>query len=641
MNTQEEPVEIKSYLDWALKGRSAWWLYLIGLVIFQLILTVGSTFFVILLVILVPTLASGSVVGSVAMTTLGFLPAFLAIPFFTWLLHKRPWWSVALPQLKLDGWKLGIGFLFGFLINLVVYIAGGLFAGSQISFVAPDLSTYLPLLIVGCDHDLHPGYRRRTALSRLHHAIHAPVDRQSSADCRNFRTGVCRHPHSAMLFKMEWPGYGILIYLFDGLVYGWLAWRSRSLWMPIGFHLANNFALVVLINEKASTDILQGSPLIVVDKLPSFNFMLVVFWRGVSTGCCHHQLADHSPGEKRSNPISEPLNRSKRDLAQTNNKEKQPMPKNSKPENADQASLQQPPHVDRSVLPIPPAPFKGTIGLRANESTPSFPHAVTAPEGAPNVVLILMDDVGFGAASPFGGPINTPTFQKLAEAGLRYNQFHTTALCSPTRAALITGRNHHSAHTGVVTEMATGYPGYDSVLGHDMVTIGEMLKLNGYNTAWFGKDHNVSDWESSQAGPFDRWPTGLGFEKFYGFIGGLANNWRPALYDGTTPIEPYMGKPDYNLDFDLADQAISWMKMQKTMAPDKPFFMYYATAAGHAPQQARPEWIAKYQGPVRPGLGQDARGDLRAPEADGRHPGRCQADTPAEGDAGLGFGQPA
>jgi arylsulfatase A-like enzyme len=272
------------------------------------------------------------------------------------------------------------------------------------------------------------------------------------------------------------------------------------------------------------------------------------------------------------------------------------MTTNSNPENVDQTSPQQPPTVNRTVLPIPPPPFDGTIGLRAAESTPSFPQNVKAPEGAPNVVLILMDDVGFGATSPFGGPVPTPNFQKLADAGLRYNQFHTTALCSPTRAALITGRNHHSAHAGVVTEMATGYPGYDSVLGHNMVTIGEMLKLNGYNTAWFGKDHNVSDWESSQAGPFDRWPTGLGFEKFYGFIGGLANNWRPALYDGTTPIEPYLGKPDYNLDFDLADQAIKWIQMQKTMAPDKPFFVYYATAAGHAPQQATPEWIAKFKG---------------------------------------------
>ena len=254
------------------------------------------------------------------------------------------------------------------------------------------------------------------------------------------------------------------------------------------------------------------------------------------------------------------------------------------------------PAIDRSVLPIPQAPFAGTIGLRAQESVASFPHNVTAPEGAPNVVLILLDDVGFGATSTFGGPINTPTVQKVADEGLRYNRFHTTALCSPTRAAMITGRNHHTAHTGVVMEMSTGFPGYDSVLGRDMVTVAEILKLNGYNTAWIGKDHNVSDWESSQAGPFDRWPTGLGFEKFYGFLGGEANNWRPAMFDGTTPIEPSLGNPDYHLDFDLADQAISWIRMQQTVAPDKPFFALLRTGRHPRAQHAKPEWAAKYKG---------------------------------------------
>lgn len=236
------------------------------------------------------------------------------------------------------------------------------------------------------------------------------------------------------------------------------------------------------------------------------------------------------------------------------------------------------------------------MGLRSKDSVPSFPRSVTAPVGAPNVVLVLLDDVGFGATSTFGGAISTPNIQKLADNGLRYNRFHTTALCSPTRAALITGRNHHSAHTGVVMEMATGYEGYNSLVGKDMATIGEILKLNGYNTAWFGKNHNVSDWESTAAGPFDRWPSGLGFEKFYGFVGGVANNWRPALFDGTTPIEPHIGKPDYNLDFDLADQAIHWIQMQKTMAPDKPFLAYIAPGAIHAPQHATPEWIAKFKG---------------------------------------------
>ncbi|MEQ1892613.1 MAG: arylsulfatase [Planctomycetota bacterium] len=250
----------------------------------------------------------------------------------------------------------------------------------------------------------------------------------------------------------------------------------------------------------------------------------------------------------------------------------------------------------RTVLPIAPGPFQGTVGLRSKDSKPAFPRPVTAPEGAPNVVLVLLDDVGFGASSTFGGAIQTPTIQKLADNGLRYNRFHTTAVCSPTRAALITGRNHHTAHTGVVMEMATGYDGYNSLVGKDMASIGEILKLNGYNTAWFGKNHNVSDWESTQVGPFDRWPTGLGFEKFYGFLGGVANNWRPALYDGTTPIEPHVGKPGYNLDFDLADQAIAWIQMQKTIAPDKPFLAYIAPGAIHAPQHATPGWIARYKG---------------------------------------------
>jgi len=252
--------------------------------------------------------------------------------------------------------------------------------------------------------------------------------------------------------------------------------------------------------------------------------------------------------------------------------------------------------LDRTVLPMPTGPFRGTIGLRANESTPAYPPAATAPEGAPNVLLILLDDVGFGATTPFGGPINTPTLQKLADTGLRYNRFHTTAVCSPTRAALISGRNHHSAHTGAVMEMATGFPGYDSLIDRDTATIGETLRLNGYNTGWFGKNHNVPDWESSQAGPFDRWPTGLGFEKFYGFLGGEANNWRPALYDGTTPIEPYLGKPDYHLEYDLADQMIQWIQMQKAVAPQKPFLAYYSAAAMHAPQHPKPEWSAKYRG---------------------------------------------
>jgi arylsulfatase len=250
----------------------------------------------------------------------------------------------------------------------------------------------------------------------------------------------------------------------------------------------------------------------------------------------------------------------------------------------------------QDVLPVAPAPFKGYIGLSAQDSKSDFPKPVEAPKGSPNVVVVLLDDVGFGASSTFGGPIETPTLERLAKSGLRYTQFHTTALCSPTRAALLTGRNHHSAHTGVVMEMATGFPGYDSVMGKDTATVAEVLKQKGWNTAWFGKNHNVPDWQSSQAGPFDLWPTGLGFEHFYGFIGGETSQWRPAVFDGTRPIEPYVGNPDYNFDYDMADQAIRWTNNQKAVAPDRPFFLYYAPGATHSPHHPKKEWIAKYKG---------------------------------------------
>lgn len=250
----------------------------------------------------------------------------------------------------------------------------------------------------------------------------------------------------------------------------------------------------------------------------------------------------------------------------------------------------------QEVLPTPPAPFKGQIGLSAKDSTPDFPKPVQAPKGAPNIVLVLLDDVGFGASSTFGGPINTPTLERLAKNGLRFTRFHTTALSSPTRASLLTGRNHHSVHTGVIMELATGYPGYDSVMGKDTATVAEILKQKGWNTAWFGKNHNVPDWQTSQAGPFDLWPTGLGFEHFYGFVGADTHQWRPAVYDGNRPVEPYIGNPDYNFDYDMADQAIKWIRNQKVVAPDKPFFCYYSPGATHAPHHPKKEWIAKYKG---------------------------------------------
>ena len=248
------------------------------------------------------------------------------------------------------------------------------------------------------------------------------------------------------------------------------------------------------------------------------------------------------------------------------------------------------------VLPKPEPPFQGKIGRTVKDSTPDFPKSIEAPAGAPNVLLIMTDDVGFGASSTFGGPIQTPNFQRIADSGLRYNMFHTTALCSPTRAALITGRNHHTNASGVITEFATGYPGYNSLVPKSSGSVGEVLKENGFNTSWFGKMHNVPDWMSSQAGPFDLWPSGLGFEYFYGFLGGDSDQWHPALYENTRPIEPYLGNPLYILDRDLADKAISWLRMQHALAPNKPWLLYYATGTAHAPHHAPKEWIAKYRG---------------------------------------------
>lgn len=249
-----------------------------------------------------------------------------------------------------------------------------------------------------------------------------------------------------------------------------------------------------------------------------------------------------------------------------------------------------------SVLPYPEPPFLGKIERLAKDSVSDFPKAVEAPENAPNVLLIMTDDVGFGASSTFGGPIPTPAFDRVANTGLRYTMFHTTSLCSPTRAALITGRNHHTVATGVITEMATGFPGYDSLVSKSCASVGQVLRGNAFNTSWFGKMHNVPDWMSSKAGPFDLWPTGLGFEYFYGFLGGDTDNWHPALYENIEPIEPYVGKPDYILNTDLAEKAISWLRMQHAVAPRKPWLLYYAPGSAHAPHHAPKDWIAKFKG---------------------------------------------
>jgi arylsulfatase A-like enzyme len=250
----------------------------------------------------------------------------------------------------------------------------------------------------------------------------------------------------------------------------------------------------------------------------------------------------------------------------------------------------------QDVLPRPEPPFKGHIGTTTKDSTLDFPPQVKAPKGAPNILLILTDDVGFGAPSPFGGPIPTPTMDQLAASGLRFTQFHTTALCSPTRAALLSGRNHHSNATGVIMELATGYPGYNSLMPKSNGTFAEVLRQNGYNTAWYGKNHNIPDWHSSQAGPFDLWPTGLGFEYFYGFIGGDTSQWAPALYENIKPIEPPHDQPDYFFDKDMADHAIARIQMLHAVAPDKPWVTYYAPGTAHAPHHAPKEWIAKYKG---------------------------------------------
>jgi arylsulfatase A-like enzyme len=252
----------------------------------------------------------------------------------------------------------------------------------------------------------------------------------------------------------------------------------------------------------------------------------------------------------------------------------------------------------QEALPRAEPPFRGTIGRTTRESKPDFPAEAQAPKGAPNILLIMTDDVGFAASSPFGGAIPTPTFERLANNGLRYNAFHTTALCSPTRAALITGRNHHSCATGVIMEFGTGYPGYHSLMPKSCGTVAQVLRGSGYNTSWFGKNHNVPDWHTSQAGPFDLWPTGLGFEHFYGFIGGDTDQWHSALFEGTRPIEPeeQSGGRLTHLDELLADQAINWIRMQHAMAPDKPFFAYYSPGIAHAPHHAPKEWIARFKG---------------------------------------------
>nr|WP_154796800.1 arylsulfatase [Occultella kanbiaonis] len=256
--------------------------------------------------------------------------------------------------------------------------------------------------------------------------------------------------------------------------------------------------------------------------------------------------------------------------------------------------------VQRTALPIPDLAYTGTVTYDATDPDTSFPPItpLRPPAGAPNVLVVLIDDTGFGASSAFGGPVRTPNFERVADQGLKYTRFHTTALCSPTRAALLSGRNHHTVGMGGITEIATSAPGYSSVRPNNCAPLAETLKLNGYNTAQFGKCHEVPVWEASAVGPFDHWPNpGGGFEYFYGFLGGETNQWYPAIYENTSPVEAW-GTPDQGYHFmaDMTDKAIDWTRQQKSLAPDKPFFTYFAPGATHAPHHVPTEWADQYKG---------------------------------------------
>ncbi len=244
-------------------------------------------------------------------------------------------------------------------------------------------------------------------------------------------------------------------------------------------------------------------------------------------------------------------------------------------------------------LPAPDPKFGGVIKDDAQQSKAWWPPTVVPPKQAPNVLLIMTDDAGYGVSSTFGGVIPTPVLDRIAQMGLRYTQFHSTALCSPTRAALITGRNHHSVGFGVISEQATGFPGYDSIIEKNSATVGTILKENGYATSWFGKNHNTPTYLYSSAGPFDQWPSGMGFDYFYGFMGGESDQWTPFLFRDHTQIYPWIGHPGYNLTTDMADEAIRHMRELNASAPDKPFFCYYVPGGTHAPHQPTPEWIDK------------------------------------------------
>lgn len=260
--------------------------------------------------------------------------------------------------------------------------------------------------------------------------------------------------------------------------------------------------------------------------------------------------------------------------------------------------------IDGRYIPNPPGKFGGTINMEAQNSKPFWPARTVPPKGAPNVLLIMTDDQGFGVSGTFGGVVPTPNMDRIAKMGLRYTTFNSTALCSPTRAALITGRNHHSVGFGQISEMATGYPGYDSTIGVNNATVGNILLANGYSTSWFGKNHNTPAYQYSVAGPYDQWPSGMGFEYFYGFMGGETDQWTPYLFQDHTQIFPWIGKTDYNLITDMADNAISHMNQLNAAAPEQPFFVYYVPGGTHSPHQPKKEWIEKFKGKFDTGWNQ-------------------------------------
>lgn len=255
-----------------------------------------------------------------------------------------------------------------------------------------------------------------------------------------------------------------------------------------------------------------------------------------------------------------------------------------------------PGQLDRTVLPIKEPTYPVITELDARNAKAPARFEVKAPDQAPNVVIVLVDDIGFGHSSAFGGPIQMPTLEKLAANGLKYNRFHTTALCSPTRTALLTGYNHHSNNAGAIMEVGTAFPGNTGIRPQSITPAAQVLRMNGYSTAAFGKYHETPPWEASVSGPYDRWPTGSGFDKFYGFIGGETNQWHPMVYDGNTRVYPNVEDPNYHFTTDMTDRAIAWMNTQQSLTPEKPFYLYFATGATHAPHHSPKSYIEKYKG---------------------------------------------